>query len=68
MKTCTVGQRVRYRSEFLRSIGALTGPLGFARGTVISLGPLGKSTLATIDWDKKDAPDMVNIFNLESAK
>ena len=44
------GDRVRYRSEFCRQIGAATGWLPTARGTVTALWGGGQD-LARIAWD-----------------
>lgn len=65
MKELQVGDRVRYRGEFLRSIGAFTGSLGQARGKVVNLKPVGQLVIATIDWGRNDVPDKVNVKNLE---
>ena len=62
------GDKVRYRTQFLRSIGCYTGPLPFARGEITTVKTHGSSfTLATIKWIKGDAPETVNVFNLEKA-
>jgi hypothetical protein len=64
-----VGDKVRYRTEFLRSIGCYSGPLPFARGEITAVKTHGTSfTLATINWTKGDAPETVNVFNLERCK
>jgi hypothetical protein len=44
------GDRVRYRSEFCRQIGAATGWLPTARGVVVALWGGGQD-LARIRWD-----------------
>jgi hypothetical protein len=66
-KPIQVGQRVQYRAEFLRSIGAYTGPLGPAKGRVESIRPLGSTSLAVVAWDGNpdDVPTKVNTDNLK---
>ena len=63
------GTRVRYKAAFLRSVGAYTGPLGQAIGTVTALMPLGsRTTLAEIKWDNDhfdEIPRRVNVANLQ---
>lgn len=65
MKHASIGDRVRYKAAFLRSIGAYTGDMGHARGVVKGTILLGAhTTLAVIGWDL-DVPDRVNVANLE---
>jgi hypothetical protein len=61
----TVGDRVRYSAEFLRSTDQYTGIVPFARGVIRYLA--GRiTTIATIEWDNPvDLPIRVNTFNLE---
>ncbi len=56
-----VGSTVKYRREFLRSIGQCTGDMPFARGVVIGFEVLGNTTLAIVSWNM---PGKVNIKNL----
>lgn len=64
-----VGDKVRYRTQFLRSIGCYSGPLPFARGEITAIKTHGSSfTLATINWKSPDVPETVNVFNLERCK
>ena len=56
-----VGSTVKYRREFLRSIGQCTGDMPFARGVVTELKVLGETTIAVISWNM---PGKVNIKNL----
>lgn len=58
------GDRVAYSRAWLRSIGAYTDKLPFARGTVTALTPLGETTLATVHWGDDDIPPRVNVLNL----
>src|SRR5439155_6690744 len=62
-----VGDRVQYAASFLRSIGAYTGPMGHATGTVTALVPVGSTTLAEIAWDRNrdELPERVNVKNLK---
>jgi hypothetical protein len=66
-----VGDKVKYTTKFLRSIGAYTGPMGHARGIVTDVSPMGgpgSSMLATIDWhDGGELPERVNVYNLIQA-
>jgi hypothetical protein len=61
-----VGDKVAFSANFLRSIGARTGPMGFARGTVESIKKMGPLDIATVNWGKwtDDASPRVNIKNL----
>jgi hypothetical protein len=63
-----VGDRVQYKSEFLRSICAYTGSLPFAKGKVKELFQSGSFILVTIDWQDEDIPERVNIKNLEKCR
>lgn len=62
------GDTVRYRGEFLRSIGAFTGPLGQARGTITNIKPVGTLAIATVDWGRENVPEKVNVVNLEKCR
>lgn len=69
--TIKIGDTVRYRGDFLRSIHAYTSPLGWARGTVTSLKKLGEEmVLADIQWDRpsEEVPTRVNVKNLEKTR
>lgn len=43
------GNRVRYTTEFLQSIGEYTGEVPFRVGTVISMSP--DNRVAYVEWD-----------------
>lgn len=76
-----VGDKVKYQSEFLRNIGAYTGSMGPARGTITALSYFdgtwdggerqkrGESVLADIHWGKHhgELPERVNVANLIKA-
>jgi hypothetical protein len=65
MKAIAVGSKVKYKREFLRSIGCMTGEMPHARGTVTALKPLSSETvLAAVDWSNPDVPCKVNTKNL----
>lgn len=68
MKTqLTIGTRVAYSANFLRSIGCYSGALPFLRGTITALNVLSPGcTLADIEWDgdKGEGPTRVNVANL----
>ena len=67
--TIKVGDCVRYRGDFLRSIGAYSGPFGWAKGTVTELQALSADvTLAAVAWDNPDLPARVNVKNLERTR
>jgi hypothetical protein len=60
-----VGDPVAYSRSFLRSIGAVSGDMPHARGTVKGLVPLGRElTLAQVQWDRASMPARVNVKNL----
>jgi hypothetical protein len=62
-----VGDKVAYSADFLRSVGAYTGPLGTARGTITALEPFSRGAimLATVDWHNPEIPPKVNVKNLQ---
>lgn len=61
----SVGDRVEYTAAYLRSIGAVTGPLGPLKGTIRRIEFYsGGLTLVSIDWDRGPSLD-VNIRNLK---
>ena len=62
----TIDSRVKYSTSFLRSIGAITGELGFARGVITNIENLGSLKIATIDWGDESISAKVNIKNLVS--
>jgi hypothetical protein len=64
------GDRVRYRADWLRSIGMHTGALPAARGTVTDSYPVGSGSLVlvTVKWDNDildEIPKTINAKNLE---
>ncbi len=65
-KPIQVGDRVAYSTIFLRSTGQYTGDVPFARGTVVSLLPLGgrAAVIAEIDWHSDELPPRVHVANL----
>ena len=66
MSNIIEGTRVKYTANFLRSIGAQTGDLAFARGVVTKISKLGSSDIASLQWDRdKVYPASVNVLNLE---
>ncbi len=59
------GDRVAYSAAWLQSIGAYTGELPQARGTVLRLQPIGQQQLAVVQWDQAaDLPARVLVSNL----
>jgi len=62
-----VGDKVKYKRAWLRSVGAMTGPHGPARGIVTALEPLGQSFLAVIRWDRPGIAPKVLVDNLVAA-
>lgn len=67
MKKLAVGDRVKYRREFLQSTGQHTGDIPFARGTITRLKTYGSMTLAGIEWDDPEIPRQVAVANLTLA-
>lgn len=60
------GDRVRYATNWLRSIGAYTGELPFARGTVATVEDHGQGfVLVTVDWTRSEGSRRVLAANLE---
>lgn len=62
----TVGSKVAYSVQFLRSIGMSHSDMAHARGVVTEVATLGKDSklmLARIDWDR-EMPERVNVQNL----
>lgn len=69
-KQLGIGDRVKYRREWLQSVGCITGPMPFARGSITALQSVGPITLATIAWDGNDPvvmPTKANVNNLTFA-
>ena len=59
-----VGDKVKYRREWLRSAGFFTGPIPFLRGEIIDIVPLSTETmLAVVKWND-GTEGKVNIKNL----
>lgn len=58
-----VGSKVRFKGAFLKSIGAYTGTLGQAKGTVTSLKELGSLRIAQIKWEDGEESG-ANVSNL----
>jgi hypothetical protein len=63
MSDFAIGDHVAYSANFLRSISCYTGDMPHGRGTIVKLTPIGRLTLATIEWDR-DLPDTVITANL----
>lgn len=63
-----IGDRVRFKAEWLRSTGSFTGPVPFARGTVTRIEPLHRSerSVVWVQWDEAEGvpPKALNV-NLE---
>jgi hypothetical protein len=59
-----IGDKVCYSKKFLQSIGAYSGDIPLARGTITNLVQLGAMTLADIDWNDPEMSPKVNICNL----
>ena len=60
-----VGDAVAYSRTFLRSIGAFTGDLPHAKGTITGLVAIGREVvLAEVAWDRAELPGRVNVKNL----
>jgi hypothetical protein len=65
-KQLAIGDRVAYSRSWLRSIGAYTGDLPHAKGTITGLKTLSREiTLADVAWEgNPDIPGRVNVRNL----
>jgi hypothetical protein len=60
------GDRVQYATRWLRSIGAYTGDLPFARGTVAAVEDHGHGfVLVRVDWTRGAGSPRVLAANLE---
>lgn len=61
-----IGDRVKVKVDFLRSIGCYTGPLPFARGTVTKRDrAFGALDVVCVEWDQRpewDNDDLPNKF------
>jgi hypothetical protein len=65
MKELTVGDKVAYSVQFLKSIGMSHSDMAHARGVVTGIQFLSTSfILARIDWHGANLPDQVNVHNL----
>ena len=63
--TVQIGDKVAYSAKWLRDTGQVAGDIGHARGVVVALeSPTPDWTLATIQWNKGEFPDRVNVANL----
>lgn len=67
-KTIKVGNIVRHKTSFLRSISWYTNVP--KNGKVTKIIPLGQTSLAVVDWSApgEEAPVKVNVANLEKLK
>ena len=67
----TVGSRVKYRATFCRSIGAYTGAIPFARGTIVAPDFETMPHIVSVRWDNdyaREVPQRVNVNNLIGAE
>ena len=66
MNNLSIGDRVAYSAEWLRSTGQITGDIGHAKGVITKLANLSKETvLAHIKWENNaEFPGRVNVKNL----
>ena len=65
MKKITIGSKVAYSVQFLKSIFASHSDLARARGVVVGMQKVGDSLfLAKVDWKNDDIPPKVNVKNL----
>lgn len=68
VKGISVGDQVRYSRNWLQSTSTFTGDLPRAKGTVTAIKDYGSTKIATIEWDKPDLPEKVNVANLSKVK
>ena len=64
VKNIQVGDTVRYSRQWLQSTGTFTGDLPRAKGVVTAIKDYGSTKIATIEWDKPEIPERVNVANL----
>lgn len=64
MSMIAVGDMVAYSAGWLRSMGAYTGILPFARGKVLKIDERSSFAIAQVDWDNDEIPPRVNVKNL----
>ena len=63
----TIGDRVAYSVQFLKSVGLAHGAVAHARGTVIAVDAVNPQwTLVTVEWDRnvRELPRQVHAGNL----
>jgi hypothetical protein len=60
----SLGDKVAYSVQFLKSIGMSHSDMARARGIVTGVKTLGSLELAEIDWQGHDMPERVNVQNL----
>ena len=68
VKGISVGDQVRYSRNWLQLTSTFTGDLPRAKGTVTAIKDYGSTKIATIEWDKPDLPEKVNVANLSKVK
>ena len=69
--TFSIGDRVKYSRDFLRSTGQFSGPVPFAKGTVTEISEFGAPgrALVSIQWDgNQELPPRVLNLNLVREK
>jgi hypothetical protein len=68
VKNIGVGDTVQYSRQWLQSTGTHTGNLPRAKGVVTAIKSYGSTKIATIEWDRPDVPERVNVANLSKVK
>ena len=65
MTKFTIGSKVAYSVQFLKSIGMSHSHMAHARGTITAIDTFGnRLKLARIDWKDPEIPERVTLFNL----
>jgi hypothetical protein len=68
VKNIGVGDTVQYSRQWLQSTSTFTGDLPRAKGVVTAIKGYGSTKIATIEWDRPDVPERVNVANLSKVK
>lgn len=63
-----IGDTVRFTRQWLRENDRTGTDLAKTKGTVTAIQDEDGYRLATVEWDKPDIPDLVNVLNLSKEK
>jgi ribosomal protein L21E len=62
--TFSVGDKVAYSVQWLKSVGMVHTPYAHARGIVTEVKSFGGMVLVSIDWKQGEGAERVNAYNL----